>query len=130
MVSLQPRGVVAADVRVLEAREGERLAQHARRVVLLRGAHPEGDAFERVLAPVEPVAGSEDQPTSALPNLLEVAELGGEAIARHGDAGVDREAQAEVGRRVRRGKRQRRRLLLRDAGTWLGLGLGLGLGLR
>ena len=37
MVSLQPRGVVAADVRVLEAREGERLAQHSRRVVLLSG---------------------------------------------------------------------------------------------
>ena len=37
LVSLQPRGVVAADVRVLEAREGERLAQHSRRVVLLRG---------------------------------------------------------------------------------------------
>ena len=33
-VGLQPRGVVAADVRVVEPREGERLAQHPRRVVL------------------------------------------------------------------------------------------------
>ena len=68
------------------------------------------------------------RPTSALPNLLEVAELVGEAVPRHGEAGVDGEAQPEVGRRVGRGQRQRRRLLLRTAGAWLGLGLGLGLG--